>query len=175
LLADRLRLNLYWSRFRVGFYLGYSFSLRFRLDISFSRMLLGHFMLRFFWRFLQGRIRRRLPLHHLGCGREYLDPTWKVVLALIPDVIRETGCDPVLAIKYDLIGNIDNEHAPVWGRHIHAAYNAFAEAPHRKRRMEVDADSITNCNVGCHHLSHSQTLQPVAAGAERPTSQLGCD
>ncbi len=46
LFADRLRLNLNWSRFRVGVRFELLFGLRFQVSLQFNRMLLVSFLLR---------------------------------------------------------------------------------------------------------------------------------
>jgi hypothetical protein len=155
LLADRLRLDIDRGQFRVGFCFGYSFSLRFRLDISFSRKLLSHLMLRFFLRSFRWRIGRGAPLHVLLWRREYLNPTWKVVPALVPGEVLETGADAMFLVKNDLVRDLHREEASFWGGDINSTDTPFAKALHRTRRMKVDANSTPNRNVQRSHLRHS--------------------
>ena len=130
LLADGLKLNLNWSRFRVGFCFGYSFSLRFRLDISFSRKLLVRRMLGFCRWFSRWRNGRGAPLHVLFCGRENLNPTWKVVLAFVADVILETRTNTVLLAEDDFVRDLDHEVSSLTSDDINSAHHPLTEARH---------------------------------------------
>jgi hypothetical protein len=158
LLADGLRLNIDPSRFRVGFWFGHSFGLRLRVDIHVTRTLFVRLMLGLFWWFSQYWIRRRLPLHVPFGGRENLDPAREVIAAFIPDIIGETGPDPVRLVEKDLIPDFEHKEAPSQSGHIHPPDHALGKALPWIGWMEVNPNLIPNRNRRRHHLRHSQML-----------------
>jgi hypothetical protein len=103
---------------------------------------------------------------HVGCGGQDLDPTWKVVPALIADIDGETAPDAVLAVEKDPVHDLDHKEAPFRRCHIHPTDDPLGETLTWIGWMEVDADLIPHRDL---HLSHPPMLHLTALGAETPT------
>ncbi len=117
------------------------------MDIEFSRKRLIRPLVSYFLCF-QCRW-QRLPDHDLLCGREDLNPAWKVVRTLVADEILETSPNGVLPVENDLMHDIDYEEASLTSGDINPTDRTLAKALHRVRWVEVDAHLIPNGNL--HH------------------------
>jgi len=125
-LGQRLRLNLDLVQIRYWLSFGWRFDLTLLVGLQVDYKTL--FCL----------------LRALG---QYLDPTWKVVWAFITNVVLETGPDAMLLIKDDLVRDLHDEEASFCGCHVHPADHAFAVAPHRAGRVEVNPNLIPHRNL----------------------------
>src|SRR3712207_2079988 len=86
----------------------------------------------------------------LGCGSgsavypgQHLDPTGKLVRALVQDVVLVSRSDGVLPAKNDIGSDIDHEHSSPSGDHVHAAHHTFDETLALARRVIVNADPVS--------------------------------
>ncbi|MGF9764632.1 hypothetical protein AAII07_57090 [Microvirga sp. 0TCS3.31] len=136
------------------------------MDIQFSNKRLFRPLVNYFSCF---RCRwQRLADYDLLCGREDLDPAWKVVLAFVSDEILKTSPNGVLAVENNLVFDIDYKEAPFRGDDINPTDRTLAKALHWVRWVEVNAHLIPNRNVSRYYLSHSQVPEISLRYRARP-------
>jgi len=92
---------------------------------------------------------QRLADRGLLCGREDLNPAWKVVRTRVAEEILETSPNGVLPVEDDLVHDIDYEEASLTSGDINPTDRTLAKALHRVRWVEVDTHLIPNGNP--HH------------------------
>jgi len=75
---------------------------------------------------------------------QHLDPAWKVVPALVTNIVLKTRRDVVLPVENDFVRDLHDEEASFWGCHISSTDHPLGKAFHRTRRMKMDTNLISN-------------------------------
>jgi hypothetical protein len=79
--------------------------------------------------------------------RQHLDPIRKVVRTLILDIVLVSQFDRRLAAKDDIVGDVDEEPAPFFDRHVHPPYHPFGEALSFAGRMIMNPDLVSDSDL----------------------------
>src|SRR5918995_7253266 len=101
--------------------------------------------------------------------RQHLDLLWKVLRALVQNVVLIAGLDWLLPAKEDFAGDVDQKSWTACGRHIHPTDHALGEAHHLTGRMIVHPDLVPCLDTHSHLVSHAAMSPLARAGAQRPT------